>query len=67
MTKAKACQRAKAKAGQKARKRKTNADQPGQTIQQGRFDSKDSSIKGPGVNVDTKNLVGARRAAARSR
>jgi hypothetical protein len=67
MTKAKARQRAKAKAGQKARKREINADQSGQKIQQGRFDSGASSIKGLRVNVDTKNLAGAKRGAARSR
>jgi hypothetical protein len=67
MTKAKARQRAKAKAGQKARKRETNADRPGQKIQSGHFDPGASSIKGPRVNANTRNFAVAKRGAARSR
>ena len=67
MTKAKARQRAKAKAGQKARKREANADRPGQKIQQGQFDPGASSIKGPRVNANARNFAVAKRGAARSR
>ena len=67
MTKAKARQRAKAKAGQKARKREASADRPGQKIQSGQFDPGASSIKGPRVNANTRNFAVAKRGAARSR
>ncbi len=67
MTKAKARQRAKANAAQKARKRKANADRPGQQIHPGQFDPGTSSIKGPRVNANAKNFGGARRGAARSK
>ncbi len=67
MTKAKARQRAKAKAGQKARKREANADRPGQKIQTGHFDPGASSIKGPRVNANTRNFAVAKRGAVRSR
>ncbi len=67
MTKARARQRAKAKAGQKARKREANADRPGQNIQPGRFDPGASSIKVPRVNANTRKFSGAKRGAARSR
>ena len=67
MTKAKARQRAKAKAAQKVKKRVANADQPDQKIRPGRFDTGPSSIKSPFVNANTKNFAGAKRGAARSR
>ncbi len=67
MTKAKARQRAKAKAVQKARKRAGNADRPGQKIQPGQFDPGASSIKSPRMNVNVKNFAMAKRGAARSR
>jgi hypothetical protein len=67
MTKAKARQRAKAKAGQKAVKRDANAERPGQQIPSGKFDPGASSIKSPGMNANTKNFAGARRGAARSK
>jgi hypothetical protein len=67
MTKAKARQRAKANAAQKAKKREASADRPGQNIQPGQFDPGTSSIKSPRVNANTKNFAGAKRGAARSR
>ena len=67
MTKAKARQRAKAKAAQKIRKREANADRPGQKIQPGRFDPGSNSIKGPGKDVNTKTFASVKRGAARSR
>jgi hypothetical protein len=67
MTKAKARQRAKAKAGQKAKKREATADRPGQKIQPGQFDPGASSIKGPRVNANTRKFALAKRGAARSR
>jgi len=65
MTKARARERAKAKAGQKAKKREAHADQAGQKNQPGKFDPGAGSIKGASAN--TKNVGGARRGAARSR
>ncbi len=67
MTKAKARQRAKAKAAQKIRKRDANADRPDQQIRPGRFDPGAGSIKSPRMNVNTKNFAMARRGAARSK
>ncbi len=67
MTKAKARQRAKAKAGQKAKKREAAADPTAQQIQRGHFDPGAGSIKSPRMNVNTKNFGGARRGAARSK
>ena len=67
MSKARARERAKAKAGQKAKKRATAADQADQNIQQGKFDIGGGSIKAPGGNARSKNFGGARRQAARSR
>ena len=67
MTKARARQRAKAKAGQKARKREANADRPGQKIQPGQFDQGPSSIKSPRVNANARNFARTKRGAARSR
>jgi len=67
MTKARARQRAKAKAGQKAAKREANASEPGQTIQPGQFDPGSNSISSPMAKANTRNLAGARRGAARSR
>lgn len=66
MTKAKARERAKAKAGQKARKREANAGQPGQ-IRPGQFDPGPGSIKSPQFNTDTTRAAGGRRGSARSR
>ena len=67
MTKAKARQRAKAKAAQKAGKRETKADRTGQEIRPRQFDPGASSIKSPRVNAGAKNFAGAKRGAARSR
>ncbi len=67
MTKAKARQRAKAKAPQKARKREANIDQPGKNIPSGQFDPGTGSIKSLGGNANVKNFGGARRGGARSR
>lgn len=67
MTKAKARQRAKAKAGQKAKKREAGANQPGQKIRAGQFDPGPSSIKSPRVNANARNFARTQRGAARSR
>ena len=67
MTKAKARQRAKAKAAQKIRKRDANADRPDQQIRPGQFDPGAGSIKSPRMNPNNKNFARARRGAARSR
>ena len=67
MTKAKARQRAKARAGQKAKKRQVNAGQPEQKIRPGQFDPGPGSIKSPRGGTDTRNFAVARRGAARSR
>ena len=67
MTKAKARQRAKARAARKVGKREANAGRPDQKIHPGQFDPGTSSIKGPRVNANAKNFGGARRGAARSK
>ncbi len=67
MTKAKARERAKAKAAQKVKKREAGADQPGQKIKPGQFDPGSGSIKSPDKNANTRSFAGARRGAARSR
>ena len=67
MTKAKARERAKARAGQKAKKREANPEQPGPIVRQGQFDPQSSAIKGPVTNPNTKNFAGAKSGAARSR
>lgn len=67
MTKAKARQRAKAKAAQKIKKREANAERPEQPVQRGQFDPGSNSIKGPSANANIQNFGGARRGAARSK
>jgi hypothetical protein len=67
MTKAKARQRAKAKAAEKIKKREANPDRGGNTIKPGQFDPGSGSIKSARVNADTRNFGGAKRGAARSR
>lgn len=66
MTKARARERAKAKAGQKIKKREANADRTDQTIRTGQFDPGASSIKKAGSNTGAKVVGGARRGGARS-
>ncbi|MHA1598616.1 MAG: hypothetical protein ACTSV1_07825 [Alphaproteobacteria bacterium] len=66
MTKAKARERAKAKALKKTKKRLDNADKPDQPPRPGHFDAGSQSIKGPGTNVSSKNFGAARRGSARS-
>ncbi len=67
MTKAKARQRAKAKAQEKVAKRAAAADKPDQPTRPGRFDPGASSIKSPRLNVNTKNFAMSRRGSARSK
>jgi len=67
MTKARARERAKAKAAQKNAKRKANAGQPATTVRPGQFDPGSSSIKGPAPNANTRNVPGMKRGSARSR
>ncbi len=67
MTKAKARVRAKAKAGQKIKKREAAAGQPDQNMRQGKFDPGANIKKVSGGNPNTKIQAGARRGAARSR
>jgi len=66
MTKARARERAKAKAGQKAKRREAGADRTGGTVKPGQFGPGASKIKKPGVNAVTKVFGGARRGGARS-
>ncbi len=65
MTKARARQRAKAKAARKPGKREAGAGQSGPKIKPGQFDPGPGSIKSPLAN--TRNFAVARRGAARSR
>jgi hypothetical protein len=67
MTKAKARERAKAKAGQKVQKREANADQPEQKNPSEQFDTSGGSIKSPFVNANTKSFAATRRGTPRSR
>ena len=67
MTKAKARLRAKAKAGQKTKKREASANQPVLPIRPGQFDPKDKSISPPGAKANIQSFAGARRGAPRSR
>lgn len=67
MTKAKARERAKAKAGQKVKKREAGAAQPDQNTRQGKFDPAANSKKASGGNPNNNIQSGARRGAARSR
>ncbi len=67
MTKAKARERAKAKAGQKVKKREANAGQPEQTIRPGQFNQGQNPTASPSVKANAKGGGGARRGAARSR
>ena len=67
MTKARARERAKAKAGQKALKRKSEASQTETSNRPGEFDAGSNSINKPGGSVNAGNFAEARRGAARSR
>ncbi len=67
MTKARARQRAKARAARKVTKREANVDHPGQKIRPGRFDPGASSIKGPGASANAKTFGAAKRRTARSK
>ena len=64
MTKAKARERAKAKAGQKTKKRDAAAKQTDENHRPGHFDSGAGSISKPQVSSSSKNFG---RGAARSR
>jgi hypothetical protein len=66
MTKAKARQRAKAKATQNAGKRKANVDQPSQA-RFGQFDPGSGSIKGLNTDVNARHVARGQRGAGRSR
>ncbi|MGB0629935.1 MAG: hypothetical protein ACPGRZ_04510 [Alphaproteobacteria bacterium] len=67
MSKARARARAKGKAGQKAGKRESAVDHPGQAIKRGQFDPGSGSIKTPGTRASTKSFASTGRGAARSR
>ena len=67
MTKAKARQRAKAKAAQKIKKREANAGRLAQTIPPGQFDPGPGSIKGVRVNANTRSFARVKQGSARSR
>ena len=67
MTKAKARQRAKAKAAEKARKPEVKANPSGQETRPGKFDPAVNSNNGFDMKTNTKSFAGARRGAARSR
>ena len=67
MTKARARERAKAKASQKVKKREAGAAQAAQTIRPGQFNPGPNVKKASGGNPNTKIQAGARRGAPRSR
>ena len=66
MTKARARERAKAKASEKIAKRKAGAEQPDKNDHPGRFDAGSHSIKGPGSTASVRNFGAAKRGAGRS-
>jgi hypothetical protein len=67
MTKAKARQRAKANAAEKAAKREDGTDRSLQQVRRGQFNSGPGSIKSPRMAANIKALPGVRRGGARSR
>ncbi len=67
MTKARARERAKAKAGQKVKKREANADRTDQTIRKGQFDPGAGTMRKAGANTGANIFGGARRGAPRSK
>jgi hypothetical protein len=66
MTKARARERAKARAGKKPKKRQDAAGDPDQQNNHGPFDHKDHFIKGPSGNANAASSGAAKRGAARS-
>jgi len=66
MTKAKARARAKAKAAQKGKKRKSNADTPGQQFGTGKFNPDTLGLKSQRSGTNSKSFGAARRGSARS-
>ena len=67
MTKARARERAKAKAGQKAKKHESGAGHAGGDIKRGQFDPRSGSIKTPGAKATTRTFAASGRGASRSR
>lgn len=67
MTKARARERAKARAAQKTKKRDDSAQPTGPKIRPGQFDPGSGSISGPKAGAETRRFAGARRGGARSR
>ncbi len=67
MTKARARERAKARAARKAVKQEAGAGETGQKIKPGQFDPGPGSIKGPLMNANTRSFTAAKRGSARSR
>jgi ribosome assembly protein YihI (activator of Der GTPase) len=68
MTKARARERAKAKAGKKAKKRAAGGEQTDQNLKTGHFDPGAGSIKSPTMQAGGGNFGGGpRRGASRSK
>lgn len=67
MTKARARERAKAKAALKGKKRNVNADRPEQSTGPAQFDARGKAIPSPRESVNLKSNSGAIRGSARSR
>ena len=66
MSKARARERAKAKAAKGAQKPKTATPPAQQKSHPGQFDAGQNSAKGPGMHVNTKNVSTTKRGSARS-
>ncbi|CCQ73939.1 hypothetical protein [Magnetospira sp. QH-2] len=66
MTKARARERAKAKAADKRKKLHAPAEPQGKPEHPGRFNPEASSIKGPGKTGSSKSFGPAKRGSARS-
>jgi hypothetical protein len=60
MTKAKARERAKAKAGQKVKKREANAAQPEQALRPGQFNQGQNPTASPSVKANAKGAARSR-------
>lgn len=66
MTKARARERAKAKAAKKALQPKAKSAPVAQKSHPGHFDPGQNAAKGPGMHVNSKNASPAKRGSARS-
>ena len=67
MTKARARERAKARAARKSKKKDDSSQPAGPKLRPGQFDPGSGSITGPKAGAESRRFAGARRGSARSR